>query len=139
MRTATRTAAVRAPTAGATAIPAVAAAPVMGTGIVCVALELDGARAVSDALLAVALALALVLAAQVAIALRTDRARVAREIATPAGLRSWPRCACSGRGCVRRATPAPRPSSCWPRWRSGAGCSSRSCGDGDGRCAARAS
>ena len=58
----------------------------MGTGIVSVALELDGARAASDALLAVALALALVLAAQVAIALRTDRARVAQEIASPAGL-----------------------------------------------------
>jgi len=86
MRTASRTGPVRASTAGARAIPGVAAAPVMGTGIVSVALELDGAHAASDALLAVALALALVLAAQVAIALRADRERVAREIATPAGL-----------------------------------------------------
>jgi tellurite resistance protein TehA-like permease len=86
MRIATRTGSVRAPTAAATAIPAVAAAPVMGTGIVSVALELDGARAASDALLAVALALALVLAAQVALALHADRARVVGELASPAGL-----------------------------------------------------
>ena len=85
MRIATRAASVR-PPRDATAIPAVAAAPVMGTAIVSVALDLDGARAASDALFAVALALALLLTTRLALALRADRGRVAREIATPAGL-----------------------------------------------------
>ena len=68
------------------AIPPGAAAPVMGTGIVSVALARDGARAASDALLVVAIALALWLAARVAAAARADPARVAREAATFAGL-----------------------------------------------------
>jgi tellurite resistance protein TehA-like permease len=74
------------PAGGATAIPTAAAAPVMGSGIVSVALELDGARAASDVVLAVAIALALILAGQVAIALRRDAAGVARDVASPAGL-----------------------------------------------------
>jgi tellurite resistance protein TehA-like permease len=86
MRIATPATPGRPGTAAATAIPAVAAAPVMGTGIVSVALELDGAHAASDALLGVTVALALVLAAQIAMALRADPARVGREIASPVGL-----------------------------------------------------
>jgi tellurite resistance protein TehA-like permease len=81
-----RPAPARAGTARATAIPRAAAAPVMGTGIVSVALELDGAHAASDVLFAVAIALALVLGAQLALAARRDARRVAREAASPAGL-----------------------------------------------------
>jgi len=49
MRIATGRASAQAPTAGAMAIPAAAAAPVVGTGIVSVALELDGAFIVTAA------------------------------------------------------------------------------------------
>jgi tellurite resistance protein TehA-like permease len=81
---ATRTEA--APDRIAAGIPPGAAAPVMGSGIVSVALDLDGARTASGILLAVASALAVVLAARIASAARVDPVRVAREAATPSGL-----------------------------------------------------
>jgi voltage-gated anion channel len=68
------------------AIPPGAAAPVMGTGIVSVALERDGAHTASDVLLVVAIALALWLAARAAAAARSDPAGVWREAASFGGL-----------------------------------------------------
>jgi tellurite resistance protein TehA-like permease len=68
------------------AIGSAAAAPVMGTGIVSVALELDGREAASDALLAVTLGLAVVLGAVLAVAVRHDPRAVARAASAPMSL-----------------------------------------------------
>jgi hypothetical protein len=70
----------------AVSLGAAAAAPVMGTGIVSVALAQDGETAAAEALLAVALALAAVLAGLLAVTAMRDRARLARVAATPASL-----------------------------------------------------
>jgi len=68
------------------ALRAAAGAPVMGTGIVSEALALDGHRALSDVLLAAAVAIALALLAVLTAALRADPRAVARGTATPASL-----------------------------------------------------
>jgi hypothetical protein len=65
---------------------AAAGAPVMGTGIVSEALALDGHEVLSDALLAVTVALALALLAVLAAALRADPGAVARSARTPGSL-----------------------------------------------------
>ena len=82
------TAATRAPATErlAGALGAAAAAPVMGTGIVSVALALDGETAAADALLAVALALAVVLLAVLAVTAVRDPRRLERAAARPASL-----------------------------------------------------
>jgi tellurite resistance protein TehA-like permease len=63
-----------------------AAAPVMGTGIVSVALELDGERVAADALLVVAAALGAVLVALLVVAARRDPRRVATAANAPGSL-----------------------------------------------------
>jgi hypothetical protein len=68
------------------AVPPGAGAAVMGTGIVSVALGLDGRAAASDALLAATGLLAAVLAAARVAGLRCDPRRLAREAREPATL-----------------------------------------------------
>jgi hypothetical protein len=68
------------------AVPPGAGSAVMGTGIVSVALELDGRAAASDALLVAAAVAAAVLAALRAASLRLDAGRLAREARQPASL-----------------------------------------------------
>jgi tellurite resistance protein TehA-like permease len=70
----------------AAATPVGAGAPVMGTGIVSVALASEGERAAADVLLAIAAAVAAAVAVLLGIRARTDRAGLARDAATPASL-----------------------------------------------------
>jgi len=70
----------------AAATPIGAGAPVMGTGIVSVALASEGQLAAAGALLAIAVAVAAAVAVLLAVRARSDRVALAREAATPASL-----------------------------------------------------
>jgi tellurite resistance protein TehA-like permease len=70
----------------AAATPVGAGAPVMGTGIVSVALASECERAAADALLVIAVAVAAAVASLLGLRARVDRAGLAREARAPASL-----------------------------------------------------